>query len=43
MIVFDACAMIALANRVDCEVLTSDHHEFDPLVSLQVCKVKFIR
>lgn len=26
-----------------CEVLTSDHAEFEPLVRQQVCRVRFIR
>ena len=34
---------IALAQRIDATVLTSDHHEFDRIAEENVCHVKFIR
>lgn len=34
---------IALAQRIDGAVLTSDHHEFDRIAEENVCHVKFIR
>ena len=34
---------IALAQRMDGTVLTSDHHEFDRIADESVCNVKFIR
>ncbi len=37
------CFAIALAKRVDGIVITSDHHEFDALVSSGVCTATFIR
>ena len=37
------CFCIALAQRLSCEVVTTDHHEFDPLVSLNLCTFRFIR
>ncbi len=37
------CFCIALAQQLSGEVVTSDHHEFDPLVPLGVCPINFIR
>ncbi len=37
------CLAIALADRLGCEIVTSDHHEFDALVEQSVCRVRFIR
>ena len=37
------CCAIALSNRVGGLLLTSDHHEFDPLAALGVCPIAFIR
>jgi PIN domain nuclease of toxin-antitoxin system len=37
------CFCIALAAKLGGEVVTSDHAEFDPLVALGICAVKFIR
>ena len=37
------CFAIALSRGLEARVLTSDHHEFDPLVSDRVCRVQFIR
>jgi PIN domain nuclease of toxin-antitoxin system len=37
------CFAIELARRLDGPVVTSDHHEFDPLARDRVCRVKFIR
>jgi PIN domain nuclease of toxin-antitoxin system len=37
------CFAIALARRMSAELLTSDHREFDPLVPLGLCRIRFIR
>ncbi|NJN66228.1 MAG: type II toxin-antitoxin system VapC family toxin [Chloroflexaceae bacterium] len=37
------CFALALAKRIGAVIVTSDHHEFDPLVSQGVCSVRFIR
>jgi uncharacterized protein with PIN domain len=37
------CFAVALTNRVGGMLLTSDHHEFDPLAASGVCRVRFIR
>jgi predicted nucleic acid-binding protein len=37
------CCAIALTNRVGGTLLTSDHHELDPLAAQGVCSIKFIR
>lgn len=37
------CFCIVLAQTVGGEVVTSDHHEFDPLVPLQFVPILFIR
>jgi predicted nucleic acid-binding protein len=37
------CVCIALAQRLGGEVVTSDHHEFDALVPLGLCPIRFIR
>lgn len=37
------CHALALAQTLGGEVLTSDHHEFDPLVPLNLCPIRFIR
>ncbi len=37
------CCAIALANRLDAELVTSDHHELDALADLSVCKITFFR
>lgn len=37
------CFCIALAQELSAELVTSDHHEFDPLVPLGLCPIKFIR
>lgn len=34
---------IALARRLKCDVLTSDHHEMNALVNLGICDIRFIR
>ncbi|MGA9774097.1 MAG: PIN domain-containing protein [Blastocatellia bacterium] len=38
----DCCAM-TLTDRVGGSLLTSDHHEFDPLAALGICPITFIR
>ena len=37
------CFCLALAQRIGGEIVTSDHGEFDPLVSLGLCPINFIR
>ena len=37
------CFAVALAQATGGSVLTSDHHEFDPLAEVGVCSVTFIR
>jgi PIN domain nuclease of toxin-antitoxin system len=37
------CFAIELSRRLNAEVVTSDHHEFDPLVAQGMCRVRFIR
>jgi PIN domain nuclease of toxin-antitoxin system len=37
------CFCLALARRLGGEVVTADHHEFDPLVPLGLCPIRFIR
>ena len=42
MALADAFA-VALADRVDADVVTSDRREFEPLAARNVCRVRFIR
>jgi PIN domain nuclease of toxin-antitoxin system len=37
------CFCISLARRVGGEVVTADHHEFDALVPVGLCPIRFIR
>jgi hypothetical protein len=37
------CLCISLAQELGGEVVTSDHHEFDPLVPLGITHINFIR
>jgi PIN domain nuclease of toxin-antitoxin system len=37
------CFCIALAQRLNGEVVTCDHHEFDAIVPLNLCPIQFIR
>ncbi len=37
------CFCISLAQDLGGEVITSDHHEFDPLVPLNIVPITFIR
>jgi predicted nucleic acid-binding protein len=37
------CFGIALARRVGGELVTSDHHEIDPILPLRLCPLQFIR
>jgi PIN domain nuclease of toxin-antitoxin system len=37
------CFCIALAQHLSAELVTTDHHEFDPLVPLGLCPIHFIR
>lgn len=40
---FADCFALALANRCEDVILTSDHHEFDSLVERDICQINFIR
>lgn len=37
------CFAIALANKLDAELITSDHHEMEILAQKGVCKISFFR
>lgn len=37
------CFCIALAQRLEARLITTDHHEFDALVPLGLCPIRFIR
>ena len=37
------CCCLALAERLNAELVTSDHHEFDAIVPLGLCPILFIR
>lgn len=37
------CFAIELADRLNGTILTSDHHEFDVLAELRMCRIRFIR
>ena len=37
------CFAVTLAKATGGSVLTSDHHEFDPLAEQGICAVSFIR
>jgi len=37
------CFAVALTSRVDGKLVTSDHHEFDPLVEKNICNIHFFR
>lgn len=37
------CFCIALAQRLGGEIVTTDHHEFEALVPLALCPIRFIR
>jgi hypothetical protein len=37
------CFAVALTNRMQADLYTSDHHEFDPIAASGICPVKFIR
>jgi predicted nucleic acid-binding protein len=37
------CCAIALTQNLGGELLTSDHHELDPITALGICKITFIR
>ncbi len=37
------CFVVALANRLDAEVMTADHPDFDPVAEQGICRVTFIR
>ncbi len=34
---------VALARRLDCELISTDHHELDAVDAAGVCKLHFIR
>jgi len=37
------CFSIALTNRIGGTLLTSDHHEMDPIAAAGICSITFIR
>jgi len=37
------CMCLALARRLGGEIVTTDHHEFDQVADLGLCRVRFIR
>jgi len=37
------CYAITLTNRVGGVLMTSDHHELDPVAAAGICSIKFIR
>jgi predicted nucleic acid-binding protein len=37
------CFAIEMARRIGAQIVTSDHHEFDPLATQRICAVRFIR
>lgn len=37
------CFALALTHRLNGTLITSDHKEFDPIVSLGICQISFIR
>src|ERR1041385_6997936 len=37
------CFALTLTRRVGGTLLTSDHHEFDPIAALGLCQITFIR
>lgn len=37
------CCAIVLANRLNAELVTSDHHELDTLADQGICKILFFR
>lgn len=37
------CFCMALADRLDAEIVTADHHEFDTIAEQGLCRVTFIR
>jgi PIN domain nuclease of toxin-antitoxin system len=37
------CAALVLANELDAALLTADRHELQPLSTLSICQLKFIR
>jgi len=37
------CFAISLAKRTNATVITTDHHEFDPIAKMDICRIVFIR
>lgn len=37
------CCSIALPKRTNGKIVTSDHHEFDPISKKDICEILFIR
>jgi len=37
------CCGLALANRLQADFITADHHEMDSLVNNGICQIQFIR
>lgn len=37
------CFALALAQRMEATLVTSDRHEFEPIAALKLCPILFIR
>lgn len=37
------CFALAFTNRLNGELITSDHHEFDPIAKQALCPIRFFR
>lgn len=37
------CCAIATAQKLNGTLITTDHHEFDPIVEMKICPILFIR
>jgi predicted nucleic acid-binding protein len=37
------CCALALARRLGARLLTADRHEFEPILSIGICQIEFIR
>ena len=40
---FADCLCAALARRLDADVVTTDHQDFDPVAAQGLCRVRFLR
>lgn len=37
------CFAMALSKRLNAELITTDHHEFDPIANKGICSIRFVR